>query len=85
MGFNLYQVPTSMCYDCIRTILVGLVDDSSQARLTSIGVELKRLGEIHIGKDRQGGAQSIQVIKGPLAPVIAPDGSIFLASILTQG
>ena len=43
------------------------------------------MGEIHIGKDRCSGAQSPQVIKGLLAPVTPPDGSLFLASILNQG
>ena len=58
MGFGLCQAPTSIGYDCICTILMGLVEDSSQARPISISVELKRLGEIHIGKDRHGDTQS---------------------------
>ena len=83
MGFGLCQAPTSIGYDCIHTILTGLVEDSSQVRPTSIGVELKRHGEVHLGKDRRSGAQPFQVIKGLLAPVLPPNGSLFLVSILT--
>ena len=43
------------------------------------------MGEICIGKDRCSGAQSFQVVKGPFVPDVPPDGSLFLASILTQG
>ena len=78
MGFSLCQAPTSVGYDCICTILVGLIEDSPQARPTSISMELKRMGEICIGKNRCGGAQSLQVVKGLLAPVTTPDGSLFL-------
>ena len=85
MVFSLHQAPTSIGYDCIHTILAGLVEDGSQARPTSIGVEFKRLDEVCIGKDRHGGTQPFQIIKGLLAPVILPNDSPFLASILTQG
>ena len=40
MGFGHWQVPTSIDYDCICTILVGLVEDGPQARPTGIGMEL---------------------------------------------
>ena len=83
MGFGICQAPTSIGYDCIHTMLRGLVEDSPQARPTSIGIELKSLCEICIGKDRCSGAQSFQVIKGMLAPVVPSDGGLFLASILT--
>ena len=83
MGFSLCQAPTSIGYGCIHTILTGLIEDSPQSRATGIGMELKRTSEICIGKDRCDVAQSFQVIKGLLAPVAPPDGSLFLASILT--
>ena len=67
----------------MHTILMGLIEDSPQARPISMGMELKRLGEIHICKDRHGCAQSFQVVKGLVALVAPPDGSLFLASILT--
>ena len=54
---GLCQVPTNIGYDCIHTVLTGLVVDGSQVRPTSIGVELKRLGKVHIGKDGYGGTQ----------------------------
>ena len=65
MGFCLCQAPINVGYDCIHTILVGLVEDCPQVRPTSIGMELKRLGEIHIGKDRCAGA----VFSGHQRPV----------------
>ena len=83
MRFGLCQAPTSIGYDCIHTVLMGLVEDSSQARSTSISMELERLGDVHIGKDRCSGAQPFQVIKGLLELVIPPNGSLFLASVLT--
>ena len=83
MGFSLCQAPTSVGYACIHTILIGLVEESPQARPTSISMELKRPGEICIGKDRCSGAQSFQVIKGLLEPFAPPDGSLFPASIPT--
>ena len=49
MGFSLCHAPTSIGYDCIHTILVGLVEDCPQARPISISMELKRLGKISIG------------------------------------
>ena len=85
MGFGLCQAPTSIDYDCIHTVLTGLVEDSSQARPASIGVELERVGEVYIGKDRCSGAQPFQVIKGLLAPGVPLNGSLFLASFLPQG
>ena len=72
MGSSLGQAPTSIGYDCIHDIFIGLVEDSSQARPTSIGVELKRLGEVCISKDRCSSTQPLQVIKCLLAPVIPP-------------
>ena len=83
VGFSLCQAATSVGYDCISTILMCLIEDSPQARPISISMELKRLDEIHIGKDRHSGAQSFQVVKGLLVPVAKPDGSLFLVSILT--
>ena len=85
MGFSLCQAPTRIGYDCIHSILMGLVEDIPQARPTSIGIELKMPGEICVGKDRHHGAQSFHVIKGQLAPVIPLDGDIFLANTLIQG
>ena len=55
MGFSLCQALTSIGCDCICTILVGLVEDGPQTRPTGISMELKRLGEIPIGKDRHSG------------------------------
>ena len=84
VGFGLGQAPTSIGYYCIHAIFAGLVEDSSQARPTGISVDLKRLGEVHISKNRCSGTQPLQVIKGLLTPVIPLNGSLFLASILTQ-
>ena len=77
MGFSLCQAPTSIDYDCIYTI-TGLVEDGPKSRPTSISMELKRPGEICVGKDRHSGAQSFQVVKCPLAPVFPPDDTFFL-------
>ena len=63
---------------------MGLVEDSSQARPKGISVELERLGEVHISKNRCNGTQSLQIIKGLMAPVIPLNGSLLLASIFTQ-
>ena len=38
VGFGLSQAPTSIGYDWICAIFMGLVEDSSQARPTNIGV-----------------------------------------------
>ena len=76
VGCGLGPAPTSLGYACIHTILMGLIEDSPQARPKSIGMELKRTGEICIGKDRGGGAQSFQVIRGLLTPVAPHDGSL---------
>ena len=77
VGFGLGEAPTSIGFDCVCAIFVGLVEDSSQVRPTSIGVELKRPGEVHENKDRCSGTQPLLAIKGLLAPVIQPNGSPF--------
>ena len=84
MGFSLGQAATSIGYCCICAIFVGLVEGSSQARPTSMSVELERLGEICINKNRYGGTQSLWVIKGLLVPVVPLNGGLFLATIFTQ-
>ena len=78
MAFGLGQAPTSISYYCAYAIFMGLVENSSQARLTSISVELERLGEIGISKNRCSGTQSLQIIKGLLAPVVPLNGSLVL-------
>ena len=84
VGFSLGEAPTSIGYYHVCVIFMGLIENSSQMRPTSISVELERLGEICINKNRSSGTQSLQVIKGLLAPVIPLSGSLFLASIFTQ-
>ena len=78
VGFSLSQAPTSIGYYCICAIFMGLVKNSSQTRTTSISVELERLGEICISKNRCGGTQTLQIIKGLLAPVIPKMAAFFL-------
>ena len=56
VGLSLAQAPTGIGYNSICAILMGLMENSSQTRSTGISVELERLGEIHIGKNRCGGA-----------------------------
>ena len=68
VGLSLAQVPTGIGYYSICAILVGLVENSSQTRMTGIHVELERSGEICVGKNRCHGLQSFQVIEGLLAP-----------------
>ena len=81
-GFSLCQAPTSIGFDCIHTILMVLIEGSTKARPTSIGVELKRL--VKSTYARIGAVmQFFQIIKGLLAPATLPDGSLFPASILT--
>ena len=46
MEFGLGPAPSSIGYYCACAIFVGLVEDGSQARPTSISVELERLGEV---------------------------------------
>ena len=41
-------------------------------------MELEKSGEICIGKDRHGGAQSLQVIEGLLPFTVPLNGSLFL-------
>ena len=41
VGFSLCQASTSIGYHCIHTILMGLIENSAQARSTSISIELK--------------------------------------------
>ena len=84
VGCSLSHTPTSIDYSYVCAIFVGLVENSSQARPTSISVDLERLGEIHISKNRCSGTQSLQVIKSLLVPVIPLDGNLFLASIFTR-
>ena len=78
MEFSLCQTPTSISSYCICAIFVDLVEDSSQARPTGISVELERLDEVCISKNRCSGTQSLQVINGLLAPVIPLNGSLFM-------
>ena len=61
MGFGLCQAPTGIGNDSIWTIIMSLIEDSPQTRPASVSMELKRVGEIGIGKDRCHGAQ---VFKG---------------------
>ena len=77
MGFGLGQAPTSIDYDYVHAIVMGLVEDSSQVRPKSISVELKRVDQVQISKNRFGGTQPLKVIKGLLTPVISPNGSLF--------
>ena len=84
VGLSLAQAPAGIGYYSICAILTGLVDNSFQTRPIGISVELESLGEICIGKNLHSGSQSFQVIEGLLAPAVPLDGSLFLASILTQ-
>ena len=84
VGLSLGQAPTGIGYYSVCAILVGLVENSSQTRPTGISVELERLGEICIGKNRHSGTQSFQVIKGLLAPAIPLNGYLLLARIFPQ-
>ena len=84
VGLSFVQATTGIGYYSICAILMGLVENSSQTRSTGISVELERLGEICIGKNGCCGTQSFQVIKSLLAPAAPLDGSLLLASILTQ-
>ena len=58
MRFSLCQAPTGIGDDSIHTIIMGLVEDSPQARPASVGMEFKRPGEICIGKNGHHGAQA---------------------------
>ena len=84
MTFSLHQAPNGVGDDSIITIIMHLVEDTPQAWPTSAAMEFRRPGEICIGKDRHCGAQALQVIKGPLTPVIPCNGS-FLANIFIWG
>ena len=55
MGLGLGQAPTGIGYYSLYAILVGLVEHSSQTRPTGITLELERLGETCIGKNRHRG------------------------------
>ena len=55
VGLSLVQAPTGIGYYSICTILMSLVENSSQTRPTGISVELEGLREICIGKNRCGG------------------------------
>ena len=83
VGFSLCQTPTSIHNDGISSIITSLVEDSPQARPTSISMELKRPCEISIGKNRHCGAQVLQVIKGLLTPVTPCDSHFLLVCIFT--
>ena len=83
-GFSLGEAPTSIGYYCVCAIFVGLVENSSKSRPTSISVKLEMLGEICLSKKRYSGTQSLQVIEGLLAPVLPLNGSLFLATVFTQ-
>ena len=82
VGFGLCQAPSSINYDCIHTILTGLIEDTPrpdpQASVWSLKGRVKSV-QAKIGMM----VQSFQVIKGLLTPVTPLDGSLFLASILT--
>ena len=84
MRIHLCQTPTGIGDDSICSIMMSLVEDSPQARPASISMELKRSGEMGLSKNRCHGAQVLQVIKGPLTPVIPHDSSLLLACILTK-
>ena len=83
MEFGLGQAPPDTGYYSICVILMGLVENSSQARPTDISMEPERLGEICKGKIGHCGTQTLQVIKGLLVPVVSLNGSLLLASVFT--
>ena len=83
MTFSLCQTPAGIGNDSIHTTIMSLVEDSPQSRLTSIGMEFKRPGEIHIGKIRCNGAQSPKFIKRLMTPIIPHDSLFLVACIFT--
>ena len=58
----------------IYHIITGVVEDSPQARPTSICVQLERLGRVGIGQNECCGAQTLEFIECLLVPVIPGDG-----------
>ena len=81
MGLSLCLTPTGVGGG-ISPIIMRLVEDMLQVRPTSIGVQFKRLSKIGIGKNGCCGAQALQAIKEPLAPVIPGGGHPFLTIVL---
>ena len=80
--FSLCQTPIGIGNDGISTIIMSLVEDSPQARPTSVSMEFKRSGEIGRGKNRCCGAQMLQIIRELLTPVIPHDSHFLLVHVL---
>ena len=83
LGVCLWQTPTGIDDDGIGSVITSLVEDSPQARPTSVSVQFKGLSEISIGKTGCHGAQMLQVIKWLLPPVVPGDSHPLLACIFT--
>ena len=63
VSLSLCLTPTGIGNGGIGSVIMSLVEDSPQTRLTSISVQFKRLGEIGIGKNGHHGAEMLQVIE----------------------
>ena len=74
MGLSLCQTPFGLGNDGISFVITSLVEDTPQTRSASISVQFKRPSKIGIRKNGHCGAQMLQVIKGPLTPVVPGDG-----------
>ena len=81
MGLSLGQTPTGIGEDGIHPVIMDLDEDSPQARPASISVQLERFIKVSIGQNGHCGAQTLQLIKGPFAPVILGDGCPLLTCI----
>ena len=84
MGISLGQTPTGIGNDGTSPVIISLVEDSPQARSTSIDVQFERLGKIDIGQNGCCGAQTLLVIELLLASVTPGAGSPLLSCILAR-
>ena len=79
VGLSLCQTPTGIGNNRISPIFM-----SPWARPTSIGMKFEILHKIGVGKNRHHSAQTLQVIKWLLAPVVPHDGCLLLACIFNR-
>ena len=78
MDLSLGHIPAGIGDEGISPIIMGLVEDSPQARPTSVSMQLERLSKVGIGQNRQCGTQTLHFIKGLLASVIQVMAALFL-------
>ena len=84
MDLSLNQTPAGIGDNGISLVIPDLVEDSPKVKPISISVQLERLSKVSIGQNRHCGAQVLQFVEGPFAPVIPGDGSHHVSCVFAR-